>query len=499
MPEPEGPRAGGIAVLGTGSDVGKSLIATALGRLLSDAGIDVVPFKAQNMALQSGVTSEGGEMGRAQILQARACRVSPHVDMNPVLLKPTTDTTSQVVVLGRSRGIADARSYFTRPSTVGDDAEAALMRLARSHQAIVIEGAGSPVELNLMERDFVNLRPARALQAAIVLVADIDRGGVFAQVKGTVDLLPAPDRERLVGIIVNRFRGDPELFEPGIELLERLVGCPVLAVVPWMRHGLDEEDRPFDLPLDSPRVEGRLNVGVVLHPRVANTDDLAPLLAELDTAATWITRAESARGRDLVILPGTKATIADLIHHTAAGLVAAVQAAAQEGAWVLGLCGGYQMLGRQLVDPHGTDGSIPTWPGLGLLEAETRFEPEKVLANPQLTSAWPIEGGPLDGYEVHHGRTTGRGDPLVVGAGAEIGLVNGRAVGTYLHGLLRSDQWRAAFLNRVRRDRGLPVQPIRQMEPLDLRIDRWAAHVRQALRSGAWGAILRSLGPVAGT
>ena len=289
---------GAIAVLGTASDVGKSLIATALCRLLADAGRDPAPFKAQNMSLQAGVTAEGGEMSRAQILQAQACRLAPHVDMNPVLLKPTTDRQAEVVVLGHARGLAAARDYFKGENELGAVAEAALDRLRSRHRTIVLEGAGSPVELNLMRVDFVNLRPARRADAAIVLVADIDRGGVFAQVKGTLDLLPAGDRARVLGVVVNRFRGDPALFDEGITALEALAGCPVLAVVPWLGHGLDEEDRPLSLPIDAPPVPGALNVAVVLHPRVANTDDVAPLLAEPDVAATWVTTAGGLAGRD---------------------------------------------------------------------------------------------------------------------------------------------------------------------------------------------------------
>ncbi len=479
-----------IAVLGTGSNVGKSLVAAALGRLFADEGLLVAPFKAQNMALQAGVTPEGGEMGRAQILQAQACRIPPHVDMNPVLLKPRSDTGAEVVVLGKPQGTTSARAYFSGPNPRAEIADAALLRLAARYRLIVLEGAGSPVELNLMSRDFVNLRPARRLGAALVLVADIDKGGVFAQVKGTVDLLPGEDRARLVGIVVNRFRGDPTLFESGLGLLEALAGVPVLALVPWFAHGLDEEDRPLDLPVDAPPIPGRLNVGVVLHPRVANTEDMAPLLAEPDVAATWVSHPAAVAGRDLLVLPGTKATVADLVHHTSTGVAGALLEAAGGGSWLLGLCGGYQMLGRSLADPHLTDGAVPAWRGLGLLDVETRFELDKVLETRSFSSAWPTPGLPLEGYEIHHGRSSGRGAPIVTGAGAEVGVREGRAAGAYLHGLLRSDGWRAAFLNEVRRDRGLPPQPVRAMDPIDLRLDRWAAHVRSALRPGAWERLL---------
>lgn len=494
-----------IAVLGTASDVGKSLIATALGRLLRDAGADVAPFKAQNMSLQAGVTAQGGEMSRAQILQAHACRVPPHVDMNPVLLKPVSARDAEVVVLGRARGTSAAADYFRPENPLRGVADQALDRLAARHGVIVLEGAGSPVELNLMDRDFVNLRPARRLSAALLLVADIDRGGVFAQVKGTLDLLPALDRARLLGVVVNRFRGDPALFDEGITLLEGLAGCPVLAVVPWLAHGLDEEDRPLSLPIDAAPVPGKLNVAVVLHPHVANTDDMTPLLAEPDVAVTWVTGAAGIAGRDLIILPGSKATVADLQHHTASGLSAAVARAAGDGVWMLGLCGGYQMLGRTLRDPLGTDGPPGDWPGLALLPVETVFTADKQLGASTFQSAWPRAGCPLVGYEIHRGRTSASDDAagrptgataLIDGMGAEVGLIAGTSVGCYLHGLLHADAWRSDFLNILRRDRGLPERPAVRPDPMDLRIDRWSRHVAGALRGDAWTRIQRACGLV---
>jgi len=492
-----------IAVLGTASDVGKSLIATALGRLLREAGADVAPFKAQNMSLQAGVTAEGGEMSRAQILQAHACRVVPHVDMNPVLLKPVSQRDAEVIVLGHARGRSAAADYFTPENPLREVADQALGRLAARHQVLVLEGAGSPVELNLMDRDFVNLRPARRVGAALVLVADIDRGGVFAQVKGTLELLPAADRARVLGVIVNRFRGDPKLFDEGIVLLERLAGCPVLALVPWLAHGLDEEDRPLSLPIDAPPVAGKLNVAVVLHPHVANTDDVTPLLAEPDVAVTWVTGPDGIFGRDLVILPGSKASAADLQHHTASGMTAALQAAARADTWLLGLCGGYQMLGVRLRDPLGTDGPAGDWPGLGLLPVETIFSADKHLSATAFASAWPTAGHSLAGYEIHRGRTSGArglagsltaGTALVAGAGAEVGLAGDKVIGCYLHGLLGADQWRRDFLNLVRRSRGLPERPASRADPLDLRIDRWSRHVATAFRGDAWRRIRQACG-----
>lgn len=480
----------GIAVLGSASDVGKSVVTAGLCRLLADAGAQVAPFKAQNMANQAGVTADGLEMPRAQILQARACRLEPHVDMGPVLMKPVTHTSAQVIVLGRPLGHREAQEYFRDTSELCAVALAALDRLARRFEVVVIEGAGSPVELNLMSRDFANLAPARRLGAGIVLVVDIDKGGVFAQAKGTLDLLPAEDRRRVVGLVVNRFRGDPSLFDDGIRLLEERCGVPVLAVVPWIDHGLDEEDRPLRAPIDERPQPGKLHVGAVLGPRVSNTEDLFPLLAEPDVQLTWVTRPELAGEQDLLVLPGSKATLADLAHHASTGMAEAVVAAHAAGAWVLGLCGGYQMLGRALRDDAGTEGGPRAWDGLGLLPVTTVFRRSKTTATRTHRSAWPEAGYALAGYEIHHGETAGEVAPLVEGTGAEVGAFHDRAAGAYLHGLLASDAWRAAFLNRVRRDRGYAERPVTLADPLELRLERWAAHLRASLRPGAWERIV---------
>ena len=484
-----------LSILGTASDVGKTLVATGLCRLLADEGLDVAPYKAQNMGNQAGVTLDGLEMPRAQLLQAAACRLAPHVDMGPVLLKPLTQTGAQVVVLGKALGIMEARDYFRDRSPYRDVALTALGRLAGRHQVIVLEGAGSPVELNLMARDFVNLLPARELGAALILVADIDRGGVFAQVLGTLELLPPADRARMLGIVVNRFRGDATLFEDGIDILEARTGLPVLALVPHLEHGLDEEDGPFRIPINQPAPEGKLKVGAVLYPRVSNTEDLAPLLAEPDLHLTWVTDPALARTLDLLILPGSKATVGDLVHLTATGMTQALAEAAADGAWLLGLCGGYQMLGRELLDSSGGEGGPASFPGLGLLPVATRFAAEKITRQARATSLWPESGHDLNGYEIHHGRTetVAAGGEALAEGGPGVGWRAGRVAGSYLHGLLGSDPWRSAYLNQVRRDRGLAQQPIHGADPLEQRIQRWAAHLARHLRPGAWELILKAV------
>lgn len=452
----------------------------------------MAPFKAQNMANQAGVTRDGLEMPRAQILQARAARQEPHVDMGPILLKPVTETGAQLVVLGKAVGHIEAAEYFTDTRDLAAIADGALRRLADDHDVVVLEGAGSPVEINLWDQDFTNLHAAGFVNAALILVADIDRGGVFAQVKGTLDLLPADDRVRVLGIIVNRFRGDATLFEDGVRMLETLTGVPVLAVVPYLHHGLDEEDRPLPIPVDTRAPNDMLRVGALLSPSVSNTEDLAPLLAESDVHLSWLTDPRLVPEQDLLILPGSKATVADLVHHTVSGMSRAVVEAYRRGSWVLGLCGGYQMLGEHLDDRGGTEGGPRSWPGLGLLPIRTVFETGKQTRQSSFLSAWPIAGRQLLGYEIHHGRSraTSHGEPLVCGAGAEVGWRQGRAAGCYLHGLLADDAWRAAFLNAVRGDRGRPIQPIRCADPIDLRIDRWAQHLRRSFRPDAWPRLL---------
>jgi adenosylcobyric acid synthase len=484
-----------LAVLGTASDVGKSLLTVGLCRLLADAGVDVVPFKAQNMSNQAGVTSAGLEMPRAQILQSHAARQPPHVDMGPILLKPVTQTGAQVIVLGKAVGQVEAAEYFKDTSGLAAVATAALRRLADRHEVIVLEGAGSPAEINLWDRDFVNLRAARLVDAAIILVADIHRGGVFAQVKGTLDLLPAEDRRRVIGVVVNRFQGDPALFEDGVRMLEDLVATPVLALVSHLEHGLDEEDRPLPIPINRRGPEGTLRVGALLSPCVSNTEDLTPLLAEPDVHLTWVTDPRLMAAQDLLILPGSKATVADLLHHTASGAAQAVREAHARGAWVLGLCGGYQMLGEELEDRGGTEGGPASWPGLGLLPIRTIFEAEKSTRLSVFRSAWPLPGRSLSGYEIHHGcsEATRGGEALVLQAGAEVGWRCNRALGCYLHGLLADDDWRAAFLNAIRRDRGHAPRPVRRADPLDMRIDRWAQHLRRSFRGDAWERIVAAV------
>lgn len=489
--------ANAISILGSASDVGKSLVTAGLCRLLTEHGLDVAPFKAQNMANQAGVTPEGLEMPRAQILQAAACRKAPHVDMGPVLMKPMSQTGAQIIVLGKSIGHKTAKEYFKDTSELAAVAESALDRLMAKHDVIVMEGAGSPVEINLWKREYVNLRPARRVGAPLILVVDIDKGGVFAQAKGTLDLLPEEDRKRVLGLVVNKFRGDISLFEDGIQMLEAIAGCPVLGVLPYLNHNLDEEDRPCQIPMNEAPKEGKLHVGAILYPRASNTEDLTPLLAESDCQITWITDPKLLKEQDLIILPGSKSTLGDLAYLAATGMTEAIRDAHAQGAWVLGICGGYQMLGKKLRDEAGTEGGPSAWDGLHLLETETRFLAEKQTCESHFQSAWPEAGFEMSGYEIHHGQTAlldgATGEALIQDAGAETGWRHGRAAGSYLHGLLANDGWRSAYLNQIRASRQMPALDIQAFDTLELRIQRWAEHLKTHLRPGAWEKILEAV------
>jgi adenosylcobyric acid synthase len=318
---------------------------------------------------------------------------------------------------------------------------------------------------------------------------------VFAQVLGTLDLLPESDRARVVGVVVNRFRGDARLFDDGIRILEERSGVPVLALLPYVEHGLDEEDRPFRMPINRRGTGGKLRVGAVLYPRVSNTEDLAPLLAEPDVELTWLTDPALACTHDLLILPGTKSTLGDLVHLTGSGMAEAIRAAAANGTWILGLCGGYQMLGATLQDDKGSEGGPARFAGLDLLPIATVFETEKIVQASRVASLWPAAGHLLEGYEIHHGRTSlcaSAGEALAQG-GVTAGWRHERALGTYLHGILANDVWRSAFLNEVRRTRGFPAQAVQASDPIEQRLQRWAEHVKQHLREGAWERIIGAL------
>jgi adenosylcobyric acid synthase len=515
VPRPASPVPAGAHALfvgGTGSDVGKSVIAAGLCRILRRRGYRVAPFKAQNMALNSAVTPEGGEIGRAQALQAAACGIPAHTDMNPILLKPNSDTGSQVVIQGRPVGNMSVRAYHDYKAEAWSRVEESFRRLAASHDLVVLEGAGSIAEINLKEHDITNLRAAAMAGAPVLLVADIDRGGVFASVLGTLELLTPDERERVAGVIINRFRGDPSLLRPGVQLLEERTGVPVLGVVPWIDLHLPEEDS-VALGRKARELSGDgLRIGVVRLPRISNYNDFDALEREPGVALVYLDTPEQVNGLDLLILPGTKSTIPDLHHLRQSGRAGAIHDHHARGGRIAGICGGFQMLGRRLADPDGVESELSEAEGLGFLDVETVLGPDKhthqveaELLPAAATLGWS-PGERIAGYEIHLGesRCGALAQPLLrflLRSGRSLTLEDGavsrdgRVWGTYLHGLFDNDALRSALLGSLRQARGLARPEPKPALALEAELDRLADHLEGHLELAP---ILALLAPPAG-
>lgn len=472
---------GSLLVAGTTSDAGKSVVTTGLCRALSRRGLAVAPYKAQNMSNNSmvvpvvGGTGEAtGEIGRAQWVQARAARAEPEVAMNPVLLKPGGDRRSHVVVMGRPGGEVSASDFVDGRRHLARAAHEAFDDLASRYDVVVAEGAGSPAEINLRSSDYVNMGLAQHAGMPVVVVGDIDRGGVFASMFGTVALLDAADQALVAGFVVNKFRGDPSLLAPGLERLERLTGRRVFGTLPWdPTLWLDSEDA---LDLEGRRSAGSgLRVAVVRLPRISNFTDVDALGLEPGVDVTFVSEPRDLAGADLVVLPGTRATVDDLAWLRSRGLDAAIVAHARAGRAVLGICGGFQMLGRQVLDPDGVESGEPAEvDGLGLLDVVTRFDVDKVLRLPA-GEAW---GHPVGGYEIHHGRVATGGDEPFLG-----GAVRGLVHGTMWHGSLESDAFRRALLGRVADASGvtLPASDVSFAQRREARLERLGDLVEEHL------------------
>jgi adenosylcobyric acid synthase len=435
---------------GTGSDVGKSLIVAGLCRAFAARGLRVRPFKPQNMSNNAAVTAEGGEIGRAQALQARACGVAPSVHMNPVLLKPQSDIGAQIIVHGRVLGAAQARDYYDLTPRLLRAVLDSFAELQAEADLVLIEGAGSAAEVNLRERDIANMGFARVAQTPVVLIGDIDRGGVIAQLVGTKAVIAPEDAGMIVGFLVNKFRGDASLFDDGMRFIAERTGWRALGLVPFFApaHRLPAEDA---VVLDGAREDKRaaLTIAVPMLSRIANFDDFDPLRLEPNVRLTMVRPGEPLPLADLVILPGTKATIADLAFFRAQGWDIDLFAHVRRGGRVLGVCGGYQMLGRTVADPQGVEGPAGEAQGLGLLDVETILAGEKALRS--VSGVCLANGAPFSGYEMHIGRTRGPdcGRPLLRFAdGREDGAISpdGRVMGAYVHALFADDAQRAAWL-----------------------------------------------------
>lgn len=438
---------------GTSSHVGKSILTAALCRIFFRAGQRVAPFKAQNMALNSFVTADGLEMGRAQVAQAEAANIAPRVEMNPVLLKPTGNATSQVIINGKPVGVMSAATYHQGYSLKAFDAvKAALQKLSSEFDTIVIEGAGSPAEVNLKANDIVNMRVAKYLNAPVILVADIDRGGALASIVGTLELLDDDERDLVKGLIINKFRGDVNLFLPAVDFLEQKTGKPVLGVVPFIEKlGIDDEDSvSLDDKISS---GGEISIAVIRLGKLSNFTDFDSLAGEADVNLFYATEPAQLDTADAIILPGSKNTSEDLISLRDNGFAEKILQRAAQGAAIVGICGGFQMLGEKIFDPLKTESNHAELDGLKLLPIETTFAAEKFTRQVTLSAVdfdflgSRIKSANLDGYEIHSGKTNLRGQKIISA---------GNVMGTYVHGIFDNDDFRRQFLNAIRRKKNLP-------------------------------------------
>lgn len=459
----------GIMIQGTASDVGKSLICTALCRILANDGVKVAPFKSQNMSNNSYVTVDGKEIGRAQGIQAEAAKTQASVWMNPILLKPRSDQHSEVVFLGKAVTTLSGRGYREDFYEKGIAViKKSLKQLETEYDFVVIEGAGSPVEINLKDRELVNMKVAELADVPVVLVADIDRGGVFASVVGTLELLEPKERRRVSGVIINKFRGDLSLFSDGIEWLEQKTGIPVLGVLPYVEnHMIDGEDSLSIHHQFSNRKQGILDIAIIHLPFISNYSDIEPFLYE-DVSVRWVRNAGEFGQPDAVIIPGTKSTIRDLQSMRERELDLCIQKHVETGGVVVGICGGYQILGEDIIDKVGSDTGIPNMSvkGLGCIPATTFFNQEKETN--RITGRFHQETGltedyKIEGYEIHLGKTVFSKKAcsfLSLDNGGEDGYFgkNGQIIGTYLHHLFHNDNVRCQWLNIIRQRKGMPLQ-----------------------------------------
>ena len=470
-----------IMIQGTMSNAGKSLLCAGLCRIFRQDGYRVAPFKSQNMALNSFITADGGEMGRAQVVQAEAAGIEPDVRMNPILLKPTTDVGSQVIVNGAVQGNMRAMEYYRRKREFVPAVLEAYDSLAAENDIIVIEGAGSPAEINLKQEDIVNMGLAKLVDAPVLLVGDIDRGGVFAQLYGTVALLEPEEKARIKGTIVNKFRGDKKILEPGLVTLEHLCGVPVAGVIPYVHVDIDDED---SLSTRFTRDTGRkdIDLAVIRLPRISNFTDFAPFERFENVSVRYVEKVSDLHDPDMILLPGTKSTIADLKWLRESGLEAAVLKAASAGTPIFGICGGYQMLGRTVSDPEQVEAAgISEISGMNLLDMDTLFRGEKVQTQtegifeniPGLFSC--LNGLAYQGYEIHMGRSMERRSAVTC---------KGNVYGSYIHGIFDAPGVAEAILGTLCRKKGLDPARLGSFDPKaykEAQYDKLADAVRSGL------------------
>jgi adenosylcobyric acid synthase len=474
--------------MGTASDAGKSVIVTALCRAFARGGVRVAPFKSQNMSNNAAVCRGGGEIGRAQAVQAEACGLEPRLDMNPVLLKTQSDMVCQVVIRGRARFQMGVNDYERYRAEAWPEIVSSYSNLAREFELIVIEGAGGAAEINLRHRDIVNWEIAQLADAPVLLVADIDKGGVFASILGTIELLAPEERRRVKGVLINKFRGDLKLLEPGLRFLEHRTGVPIIGVLPWQeRLGLPQEDAASLAGIARPAAGQPVTIGVIHLPCISNYTDFEALDDEPDVAVHYLSDPGIAPRLDVLIIPGTKSTVGDLKWLRTAGWEDLLARHRRAGGWVLGICGGYQMLGRRIVDADGIESDTRETVGLGLLEMETFFRAEKITD--QIRAIHLPTGLPVSGYEIHSGRIAGiaasralfrltHRDSSAVNELEGVRSDDGRVIGTSIHGVFDIAGFRRNFLDEVRTSKGLA--PLESAGQPDLDANRRTAFDRIA-------------------
>ena len=493
-----------IMIQGTGSSVGKSIMVTALGRIFYQDGFKVAPFKAQNMALNSFITKDGGEMGRAQVVQAEACGVEPTVDMNPILMKPTSEMGSQIIVQGKPVGNMQAQEYRNYKSKLISVVKDSFLKLARNYEVIVIEGAGSPAEVNLREDDIVNMRMAQIADCPVLLVGDIDKGGVFAWVVGTLELLTKEERDRVKGVIINKFRGDKEILQPGLDYLEKKIKKPVLGVIPYFRDiQIEEEDsvNSEKNKYDTQTAPGKINIEVLYLPHISNFTDFDPLEREEGISLRYIKMGERLGEPDLLIIPGSKNTLDDLYCLKKSGYQKEISNRLKKGTVIAGICGGYQMLGREIYDPEHTESSREKIEGLGLINGVTTLKSEKITFQVRarlLPNPFFDNQDELSGYEIHTGETVlleGEKPLFRISKRSSIqtdindGVVSkeGMVWGTYIHGIFDNNSFRESFINFLKSKKGLAISScvnqnrISYQEQKDREYDKLACLVRDNL------------------
>ncbi len=461
-------KAKALQICGTASNVGKSVMVSALGRIFLQDGYKVCPFKAQNMALNSSVTKEWGEIGRAQAAQAQACGIEPSVDMNPILIKPTSNTGAQIIVGGKPIGAMNAQKYEGYKKKLFPKVKESFKKLSAAYEVVVIEGAGSPAEINLKKNDIVNMNMAKYARAPVILVGDIDRGGVFAHIVGTLDLLTPKERKMVKGIIINKFRGDKKLLKGGIDFIERRTGIRVLGIIPYFNDiNIAQEDSVvLEKETKEEKRKGLLiNIAVIQLPHISNFTDFEPLEKEPDVALHYVTSTEQLNSPDLVIIPGTKNTISDLGYLNNSNIAARIMniMRTKPKAVLLGICGGYQILGKSIYDFYALESRQRKINGLGMLPIETHLKKEKVLT--QVSAEDMFFGCKISGYEIHHGQTKTimSGKPffrIIERCGHKVNMSDGtvsadkRVWGTYIHGIFDNDNFRRRYLNHLRRQKG---------------------------------------------